>query len=279
MQIADPADILKNHATDTAPPKDPADILQRLGPEALQKVMKCYINDFDYLLNRAKTSYNIRDSGGKASAIAFLFPYIRTLESEVSRDECIEAASIAIGTTKAAILNDLRQSNSGLKPRQTERGAVPENRPVILNDELFLLMTVTVNYMSGNSGTFFTDFRKNLGIRDIEDSNAKELYIALEECIIRDEIGIDYLLSRISSPSLKKFYLERGTSGEFSINPAQVIKDGLKKTDQKKLERKLEELILKLKTLKTGTGNEKEMEELLADKIVIDEKLRRLKEV
>jgi DNA primase len=245
--------------------------------------MKYYINDFDYLLDRAKSLYDIHESGGKSQAIAFLFPYLRTLESEVSRDACIENAAIAIGTTGAAILNDLRQYNSGTERhkvsaeenlRQISNGG---NKPVTMNDELFLLMTVAVNDMGGSSRRFFPDFRKKLNLRDIEDTNARDLYIALEECFINDETGFDYLLTRISSPILRKFCLEKGVSEEFTLNPAQVLADGIKKAEIRKLERQLQEIVIKLKTIKMNKGSGKDADTLLADKMYIDEKLRILR--
>jgi DNA primase len=262
------------------PPKDPADILRIYGPEALNKNMKCYINDFDYLLDRVKSLYDINESGGKSQAIAFLFPYLKTLESEVSRDACIETATVAIGTSRAAILNDLRQYNSGTERPVTVPGEDGNrqfsSKPVSMNDELFLLMTVAVNDMGGSSASFFPNFRKNLNLRDIEDTNARDLYIALEECFINDETGFDYLLARISSPVLKKFCLEKGVSKEFTLNPQQVLADGLKKAEKRRLERQSEEILIKLKTIKMNKGSGKDADALLADKMHIDEKLRKL---
>jgi DNA primase len=278
----DMADILRSNGQEATAPKDPADILKVYGEKALQKNMKCYINDFDFLLNRAKSLYDIRDSGGKSLAIASLFPYLQTLESEVSRNACIETAAIAIGTSSTAILNDFRQSGSGMerfksqKEENLNRSSNAENRLVSMNDELFLLMTVAVNDMSGSSKPFFPEFRNKMNIRNIEDPNAKELYIALEECFINDEIGLDYLLARITSQALKKFCLEKGVSKEFTLNSQQVLADGIKKAERKKLERQLEEIVINLKTIKANTGNGKEAEALLAEKMHIDERLRML---
>jgi DNA primase len=275
--------------------KDPADILQNFGPEALQKKMKCFINDFDYLLSRAKSTYDIRDSGGKAQAAAFLFPYIRILESEVSRDACIEAAVAALGTSKSAMLTDWRHFNSGAQERR-ETGFQKEennhssgkNAPIRMNDELYLLMTVAVNDMRVGAVPIYPEFRKTLAIREIHDPYAKELFIALEECFTNDECGLDYFLSRISSPELKKFYLEKGASGEFAVDPQKILGDCTKRAALKRLEHRRDEITFALKTLKMNlssginigsidTGN-KETEELLADKIRVDEELRQLKE-
>ena len=273
--------------------KDPADILKSHGAEALRKTVENFINDFDYLVIRAKTLYNTRDSGGKASAINSLFPYLQVLESEVSRDACIEAAAAAIGTTRTAIVNDWRRFQGGQtenteSKRQTSEnqrqvsGKSEPNRAIRMNDELFMLMTVAVNDFSkcnlSDSVLLYPEFRRNLTIRETDDPFAKEIFVALEECYINNETGLDNFLARISSLELKKFCLEKGASDEFAINPRQIVADGLKKVKQRKLEKQLDEIVLQLKAIKMNSENSGDAERLLADKILIDEKLRKLKE-
>ena len=260
-------------------PKDPADILKFYGPEALQKKIKCFINDFDYLVARAISIFNTQDSGGKSQAAAFIFPYLETLESEVTRDACIDSGAAAFGISKAALLADWRRYREQGQS-QGQRNKDHSSIPIRMNDELFLLMTVAVNYMQGEA--VYPEFRKILAIKEVDDPFAKELYIALEECFAHDERGIDFFLPRISSLELKKFYLERGVSKEFSLDPKQILADGKRKADRKRLERRREEIVLELKALKLNhTLNDTkgiEAEELLADKIHIDAELRKLKE-
>ena len=280
----DPADIIKVYGPEAAPPKDPADILKVYGQEALQKRMKCFINDFDYLLARAKSHYDIRDSGGKSKAVAFVFPFLQTLESEVSRDACIEAMAASFATTRTAIINDWRHYSTGQretrypKEENTQLSPGEKKAPIRMNDELFLLMTVAINDMKSDSGIIYPELRKALTIREIEDPYAKELFVALEECFANDETGLDNFLSRISSSELKKFYLERGVSKEFSINPRQIMTDGVKRVIRKRLENQLDEIVIQLKNSKKNSAGSNGLEELLADKMRIDEELRKLKE-
>jgi DNA primase len=295
----DPADILKNFGIEAAPPKDPADILKFFGPEALQKRVKCFITDLEYLINRAKSLYNIRDSEGKARAAAFIFPYLETLDSEVSRDACIEAAADAFAVNRSSVADDYRRFSQGQAggnrgraagintykeefPVQSQGAHSPQIR---MNDELSLLTAVVVHDMSAGTGRIYPRFRSVLAIKEIEDPAAKELFIALEECFINDETGMDALLSRISSPELKKYIIERGMSEEFSANPDRLVADGIKKVTRRRLERRLDEIVIKLRGLKNDAGTspsgnsasrEGELEELLVEKMHIDAELRRL---
>jgi DNA primase len=296
--LKDPADILKNFGPEAAPLKDPADILKNFGPEALQKRIKCFINDFDYLINRAKSLYNIRDSEGKAKAEAFVFPYLEILDSEVSRDACIEAAADAFGVSRSSVAGDYRrfsQEQAGGRGRARGINTSKEEFPgqsqgsqslkIRMNDELTLLAVVAVHDMSGGTDRLYPRFRSVLTIKEIEDPAAKELFIALEECFINDEAGMDVLLSRISSPELKNYLVERGMSKEFSTNPGRLVADGIKKMTRKRLEHRLDEIVIKLRGLKGDaekslSGNSafrnEEMEELLVEKMHIDEELRQL---
>jgi DNA primase len=139
--------------------------------------------------------------------------------------------------------------------------------------------------MSAGTDRLYPQFRSVLTIREIEDQAAKEIFIALEECFINDETGMDALLSRISSPELKKYIVERGMSEEFSINPGRLVADGIRKVTRKRLERRLDEIVIKMRGLKKDAGKspsgnpasrERELEDLLVEKMHIDAELRRL---
>jgi DNA primase len=262
--------------------KDPADILKAYGPEALQKRIKWVINDFDFLIARAKSLFDINASGGKAKAAAFLFPYLEALDSEVSRDACIEAAAAALGTARTAVENDLRRFSSDRQGRGAGPAKEEDSRQlsdvIRLSDELFLLMAVAANDMTGGKERLYPEFRKALKINELEDPAAKELFVAMEECFVHDETGIDQFLARISSQKLKDFYLYRSSSGEFAINPGQLLADCRNMTARKKLKHRRDEIVAKLQDLKKKEGNTGETEELLAEKMEIDSELLRLKE-
>ena len=293
---------------EAAPPKDPADILKDYGPEALQKKAKYFINDFDYLVTRARSLHDISGSGGlksegKARAIASLFPYFDLLESEVARDSCIEAAADNFELPPAAVADDYRRYVSDR--RSYGAGIKEEANPglaggkidsaIHMNDELSLLIVVAVNYVVPQGERLFPKFRAALDINEIEDVNAKELFIAMEECLRYGQTGMDGLLAHITSPELKNFVVERSADREFFINAEQYVNDGIKKIKEKRLERQQEEIIVKLRLLKKNAPGipasgslpaagqmysefDLEAKELLAEKMRIDNELYQLKQ-
>ncbi|MDR3193034.1 MAG: DNA primase [Treponema sp.] len=261
--------------------KDPADILRYQGQGVLQDRMKCFMIDFNYLISRSRSLYDISAAEGKAKAVAFLFPYLETLDSDVSRDSCIGAVAAAFGADRTAILSDYNRRRSGEKANPQ---VVRMEKTVRANDELYLLSIVLVNFH------LYPNFRKAVSINELEDSAAKELFIAMEESYMNEESGVDDLMARIPSPALRQYVAEKGTSKEFLNDPEQLVKDGIKKIQQKKLKRRLSEIVAELHNLESPAGGKElpgeaapggvrtdsRIEELLVEKMHIDTELRRL---
>jgi len=286
--------VVAPHDPAEAGAKDPADILKQHGPEALQKKAKCFINDFDYLIARARARH---ESGrptvqGKAQAVAFLFPYVALLDSEVAMGSCVEAIADAFGLLPGAVAEDYRRYASGqgaaehgAAKKEDEHSRQPGGQagfPIRMNDELALLVAMAVSHASPRQERLFPKFRAALEINEIEDRNAKEIFIALEESIRYGEAGMDELLARITSPELRGFIVERSASGEFSVNPQQLMADGIKKIKGRRLKRRQEEIIIKLRELKKEEQGFRasglDVRELLAEKMRIDNELHLLKQ-
>ena len=266
--------------------KDPADILTHSGPEALQKKAKCFITDFDYLIARARSVYDTKQASiqGKARAVAFLFPYVALLDSDVAIASCVEAIADAFGLLPVEVADDYRRYASGQTAAEhgtrtkEDTHSRPAGAPIRMNDELALLIAMAVNHVSPQGERLFPKFRAALEINEIEDKNAKEIFIALEEHIRYSETGIDELLARIPSSELRGFIVERSASGEFSVNSQQLMVDGIRKIKGRRLERRQKEIIIKLRESKKAGQSSEEVRELLAEKMRIDDDLRLLKQ-
>jgi DNA primase len=250
--------------------KDPADILKDFGPQRLKKTMECYINDFEYLVNRSRFLFDTSVPEGKSRAAAFLFPYLETLDSAVSRDDCFRAVADAFGVDETSVLNDYNRRRTGEQNPREE--VFQDKKPIRMNDELFLLTLVSVNFH------LYPQFRSALEIKEIEDPAAKELFIALEECFIHDETGIEALLSRISSLALQKFVAEKGTSKEFSVDPEHLIADGIRGLKKRRLQKQLSKIVVELRNLKNtdALSDDIRMSELVTEKMHIDAEIRTL---
>ncbi|MDR0302386.1 MAG: DNA primase [Treponema sp.] len=252
--------------------KDPADILQKFGPQILKKVINCTINDFEYLISRSRLQYKEQGSGINHAA-EFMFPYLDALDTEVERDDGIALVADAFRIERSAVQDDYhRWKTEGHsrqvqeRPKQTDVQALP----VKSNVELSMLTAVAVNMV------LYPEFRTALEIKEIDDPAAKELFVAMEECFSHEESDIDSLLARIKNEQLKSFIATRGASAEFNAGSARrIMEDGIKKIKIKRLRKRVVEIGAEMRDSER-TGAQINLDELLEEKKFIDSQIRKL---
>jgi len=263
--------------------KDPAEILQKFGTDVLKNILKFIINDFEYLIIRGKLQYAAAD-GEINRAASFMFPYLESLASEIERADSITRIADIYKIERTAVQKDYSEWKSSQtrfsrekdeKRQETEhkQGLHPVQLMLRRNNELSLLTIVAVNM------ELYTEFRAALEIKEIEDKAAKEIFIALEECYIHDENGIDSLLSRIKDENLRNYVAEKGTSGEYNgAFTRRLMEDGIKKIRKKRLEKRLKEISSDIREIerKNEGADLNLIDELLAEKLFIDEQIRKL---
>jgi DNA primase len=261
--------------------KDPADILQKFGENHLTGSMKRVIIDLDYLIAKAKTQFDVAVPKGKAGALALLYPYLDALESKTERDACIEALADEMRVDRGAVDNDYERwrhsngSGAGRAKDVDSKEVSGTERPIQMNDELFLLTVVSVNM------ELYPEFRASIEMREIEDPCARELFVALEECFINEESGTDAFLARINSNHLRNFIVERGISPEFRANekrdPKKLMEDGIKRVKEKKIRRRLSEINAELRIMDRNAGDAgDDLQYLVAEKMQLDAEIRKL---
>jgi DNA primase len=263
--------------TGTADPskfKDPAEILQKFSPQILNKVMNYTINDFEYLISLGVSRIGLE--GGVKRAAEFLFPYIDCLTSEVEREDRITRLADVIRIERNAVQDDFFKWKKDEVSRvyNAPSGEEASSKTVSLNDELRLLTFVAVNM------DLYPDFRAALEISEISDENAKEIFVALEECFKYGESGIDFLLKRIRIEGVKKHIVINGDSPEFKkeddFNSRKYMEDGIIKIKLKRLEKRNIEIEAELR-MSERAGNSENIDDLVAEKMGIDSQIRKLK--
>jgi len=252
--------------------KDPADILQKFGPDILKKVINCTINDFEYLISRSKLQYKAQGSGiNRASEL--MFPYLDALDTEVERDNGIALVADAFRIERNAVQEDYHRwktETHSQRVRENSKQEVLKDEKIKSNVELSMLTAVAVNM------ELYPEFRAALEIKEIDDPAAKELFIAMEECFIHEESDIDALLSRIKNEQLKNFIAQRVALGEFNSSTARrLMEDGIKKIKIKKFRKRIVEIGAAMRDSERK-GEEINLDELLEEKKFIDSQIRKL---
>jgi len=267
--------------------KDPADILQKFGAETLKKFTLNVIVDFEYLIARGKTLYDISIPQGKAEAFTVLYPYLDALSSQTERDACIEAAADALRADRESVKADYgrRRPAPGREATGDLEEAAPNTDEAINPKiELLLLTLVAVNT------SLYAEFRASVGMREIEDPAAKELFVALEECFVNEESGTEALLARVTWDRLREFVVKKAASGEFgfreggtvdsdgAFDPVKMMKDGINRIRVNKLRSRVSEIGSELRFLERnqGAGDGGDLQDLIAEKMELDAKIREL---
>jgi DNA primase len=133
--------------------------------------------------------------------------------------------------------------------------------------DLFFILAVAVNR------EYFQEVRNTVSVDDLEDPRARSYYVALEECFRQGERTEEALLRRLEDESLRELLLEKTASGEFSMNPERLIRDGLREIRRRSLEKRRRVLVSAL-AKKDQDGSK--LKELLGEKMYLDEELQRL---
>jgi DNA primase len=246
--------------------KDPAELLEKAGPEALHKMLKYPINSFRFFIETARARYDPGTPEGKKAIIASLSPYLGAVDSQVKRDAFFRLLAEELEVEFDSVRADFLRGAS--RAAAVRRGPLPAAESGLTSDYFFMLAVVVHR-------EYFAQVRNLVGPEDLEDARARKLYIALEECFRAEESTEQALLTRIEDPALRTEVLARTVSGEFAADPGRLIQDGLASVRRRSLERRRNALSAQL----AGAAAKEpgRLKDLLAEKMHIDEELERLK--
>ncbi len=250
--------------------KDPADILLNEGSNSLHNMLKSPTNGFQFLMQKAAEQHGTGGAEQKSHVVAELAPYIKSIDSEVKREDIIKYLADFLQVGPRAVLHDINAIKQGKQPRTEGQQAVMKEKKRVGTD-LFLMLAVVVNC------SYFRELRRNIGLEDLEDSDARELYIALEEAYRSDELDIDHVIPRIESERVQHLVFEKSATGEFEENADAIIEDGIKNIKVRSLQAKRRTLLDQIKSVERSSSDYGALKELLSEKMFLDEELKRIK--
>jgi len=246
--------------------KDPAEILQVAGAEALHKILKYPINSFQFLLRAARARHNAGTPEGKKGIIAFLSPYLSSIDSPVKRDGYFRALAEELGVELESVREDFRKNAD--RTAAAVRPVAPSQAASMTTD-FFFMLAVSAHR------EYFSQVRNLIGPEALEDPRARKLFVALEECFRAGESSEESLLARLEDPELRGEVLARTASGAFAEEPERLVRDGLSSVRRRGLE--LRGAGLSARLAAPGQPEQAGQRDLLAEKMHIDEELAKLK--
>jgi DNA primase len=247
--------------------KDPAEILEKEGPEALKKSLESTITGFQFYLSTAHSKFDPRTPDGKRSVIRHLASYMTALDSQVKRDGYIRLLAEDLGVDFESVRSDLLRGRERSGNRNDPQRRSEDQAP---SADLFFILAVAVNR------EYFQEVRNTVAVDDLEDPRARKYFVALEECYRQAERTEDALLGRLEDERDRELLLEKTASGEFSLNPERMIRDGLREIRRRSLEKRRRHLTSVMS--RAGSHDGAKLKELLGEKMFLDEELQKLSE-
>lgn len=243
---------------------DPADILATRGSDAVVSALSQEVEILRFLIDDAAARLESPDLVSKE-----LFTYITSISSAVRREKCLELIADSLGVDKYAVQRDFQ---SGGRAPSSQRAPSSEARSFPKTIDLFLMLATLVNR------EHFSFVRKTVTPEDLEDENARSLWIALEESFRRDSESLESTLARMDDNALRDEALRRIASEEFTHNAEQLIRDAAYRIKQRSITRRIERIDSQLRRLRSREGNlEAEERHLLEEKIFLNGELQKLK--
>jgi DNA primase len=87
---------------------DPDLYIRRKGKDAYGEALRGSQKYFDYLIDRARNQFPVRNPEGKVKAVNFLLPHIQRIPNRIVRDELAQEMSQKLGIDSAVLRQELR---------------------------------------------------------------------------------------------------------------------------------------------------------------------------
>ncbi|HUW70774.1 MAG TPA: DNA primase [bacterium] len=252
--------------------KDPAEILEKSGPEQLKKNSVSTITADEFILGNAETLAKSGGSESQAKAFEYLFPFIAGIGSDIQRDALINGAAVRLHADPASVRSDLdRFLKQGVARRPEAHGAELSVFQAGADAELVAALA--------SNGSSFAMARAEIGPTDFDDDALKDAFIAMEECYRSGDQSITAIIDRLASNELKAFIMQKVADGAYAINPELFIVDGVQRVKERALKRRQQRIVARIREYdQERDGDELSLNDLLYEKMYLDGELTRIKE-
>ncbi len=258
--------------------KDPSDVLQKEGPEALKKSCAILSNGFDYLVQSALKRYDIRQPKAKFLVFKEVEPFLEATASEIEKQGYIRKLAETLNVSEKQIIEDFQseQSKMTLRKRDNENQETSPRMNSIINDFDISLVLMLVYRRD-----LFGIFKSSLMIELLKNEDARRIYALLEDA---DRLGLssnDLFLQMIEDPVLRETVRNSFCMNIYNDKDApRLIAESIRMARLRDLEEKRANILSVLKLNAQETNSEKESAvELLSQIQDLDRKIQELKMV
>lgn len=246
--------------------RDPGDLLASGDLPILKDLVHSTSSIVEFLLEYALSVTESDSPEGKQRVLASIFPYIRSIRSEVRRQSTLELVADELGVERRAVIEDYQRYG---EDRSETRPEAKTSQSSNITVDLFLMIATVANRDA------FAEVRRQIDVDSLEDPRAAEVFIALEESFRRGETSVHLTLDRLENEETRTIVAERLNSEEFSLNQPQAIADSVRRIRLRSLDRRRVDVEARLRR---RSVSQSEQQELLEEKMYLDAELARLRE-
>ncbi|OQA42822.1 MAG: DNA primase [Spirochaetes bacterium ADurb.Bin315] len=253
---------------------DPSELIEQGSEEALRQQLSSSLDGFRFLLNAQLHSHDTSTAKGKARAFHQLKPYLRATHSEIERQELIKTLSDLLDIDEASMHEEYakEQTPKNVVPKREAQPVVPLN-PAAISLDYYLMLTVA------NNPELYLKTRASIGFESLNDPKAHELYEALEQAAREDALaGSEYLLQLLESDQVKSDLSSSFGLAEFRNEPQKILKESLLRIRLRSWEKKRQSNKRLLDITQLEGNDSRTIEELLEERVEIEEEIARIKQ-
>jgi len=258
--------------------KDPAEIVEKEGPQALVSACKQSRSGFDHLVHSALKLYDGKKPKGKLQIFNDIKPYLDAVDSEIVKRSYFRNLADYLQIEEATLLRDY-QASQGRRPLDSSESHTASRVPFDpslsawkRSIDLYALLTLM------NNRDLFPVYRGRLKIVDLRDEQAVELYSVLEDAT-REGVGAndEIVLGMIQDSRLKQLVAMSFQTKEFQIQPEEILNEAIYRIALRRLEtvRKNVENLIRL--AETDGTVSIELANLLMEKKSLDEEIAKMR--
>jgi DNA primase len=269
---------LENYVIVLEGAKDPAEIVENKGKEALVTACKQFRTGFDHLVHSALKMYDSKKPKGKLQIFNEVKPYLDSVDSEIVRQSYFRNLADYLQIDEATLLRDY-QTGQGRRPLDSSEiqtaSRVPFDPSLSAwkrSIDLYALLTLI------NNRVLFPSYRGRLKIVDLRDEQAVELYSVLEDAT-REGVGTndEMILGMIQDNQLKQLVAMSFQTKEFHMQPEDILNEAIYRITLRRLEsvRKNVENLIRL--AETDGTVAIELSNLLMEKKSLDDEIAKMR--
>lgn len=252
--------------------KDPAQLLEQSGEQALTNACATSDGAFHYLVQSALNLYDKNKATGKLQIFQEVKPYLDTIDSEIVQQSYLRDLAELLEIDEASLLRDYMHAASEQQAPEEQRAKRYSLDRWKRSVDLYAMLTLI------NNRALFPTVRAKLRLDDLADEQAQELYTVLEDTV-REGVGAtdEVILAMINDEQLRQIVSMSFQTEEFQKRPQEILEEAMYRISLRNLEKRRKQVESLLRLAERDGSSPTELSHLILEKQSLDETITNMR--